>query len=253
MECKNCGSILNGVYCAQCGQHSRVDKLNFSNFAEEVSETVFQVNRGFFKTLIDLFCRPGYAIKDYLEGKRKEHFKPLAYALTLSTVYFLITRFLDLNTFFGEAVSGFNQGYEEGFKGDFKLDLNLILDNYAIITILLIPFYALSMFIAFVNKGYNFLEHIAIRSFVVGQQAIIYLFFSLLIFLFGENDFLETIPIILTILYVFWVNIQLFRPNKTWKTILRTILFYFLLAILINILLAISSIALLVFFDVDLK
>lgn len=232
MNCKNCGTLLHGDFCSQCGQHSRVGKLNFSSFVKEVSETIFQVDRGFFKTLIDLFWRPGYAIRDYLEGKRKAYYKPLAYALTLSTIYFIISQFLDTKTFLGEFISGFNAGFREDIKGDFEIDSNWVADNYAIINIILIPLYGLGAFIAFLGKGYNYLEHIAIRSFVVGQQAIIYLFFSVLIFLFGKNDVLESIPAFFAIIYVFWVNVQLYKPNKIWNTLFRTAGFYFLLGIL---------------------
>lgn len=237
MECKNCGTVVTEIYCPKCGQHSRVGKLNFSNFVQEVSETIFQVDRGFFKTVMDLFWRPGYAIRDYLQGKRKEYYRPLSYALALSTLYFVLTRLLDLETFLGQAISGFNAGYDDSVKGDFKFDVNLIIDNYAIISLLLIPFYAFSMFIAFKGKGYNYLEHIAIRSFVVGQQAIIYLLFSLLTYLFGKNDILESIGAFSAIGYVFWVNIQLFKPNPKWKTIMKTIGFYLLFALIVNIIL----------------
>lgn len=243
---------MSGNYCSRCGQHSRVARLNASSFIREVSETVFQIERGFFKTVIDLFWRPGYAMREYLEGKRREYYKPLAYALMLSTAYFLFTNLFGLETFFGQAVTGFNAGYKEGVKGDFKLDLNVILDNYAIITLMLIPLYALAMYIAFFNKRYNILEHIAIRSFVVGQQAIIYLFFSLLFLLLGQSDLLESIAALMPIVYVFWVNTQLFGPNKKWKSILKTAGFYILLFIFLQVLLGITTVLLLIFNQISL-
>ncbi|ASV31076.1 hypothetical protein [Maribacter cobaltidurans] len=175
----------------------------------------------------------------------------MSYALALSTLYFVLTRLLDSETFLGKAISGFNAGYDDSVKGDCKFDVNLILDNYAIISILLIPFYAFSMFIAFKGVRYNYIEHIAIRSFVVGQQALIYLFFSLLIYLFGKNDILESIAAFLAIGYVFWVNIGLFRPNKVWNTLLRTAGFYLLFVILINILLFTTVVALMFLQKID--
>ena len=107
MNCKNCGKIVEGNFCSYCGQNSKVGKINFPNFLNQVSESVFLINKGFFYTLINLFVRPGESIRDFLNGKRKDHFKPIAYALVLSTIYFLISRIAEQNTLVEDLISGF--------------------------------------------------------------------------------------------------------------------------------------------------
>jgi hypothetical protein len=61
MNCKNCGQIVDGKYCCNCGQNTNITKINFANFINEVSESVFQIDKGLFYTLIELIVRPGIA------------------------------------------------------------------------------------------------------------------------------------------------------------------------------------------------
>ena len=77
MNCKNCDKIVDGNFCAHCGQNIKVDKLNLPNFLTEVSDSVFQLNGGLFYTIKELFVRPGHTIREFLIGRRKGHFKPI--------------------------------------------------------------------------------------------------------------------------------------------------------------------------------
>ena len=91
MICKNCDHDFDGDYCNNCGQKSTVQNINFKFLIDEISNTVFQVNRGLFFTVKELFVRPGHSIREFLNGKRKQHFKPLAFVLVVSTIYVLVT------------------------------------------------------------------------------------------------------------------------------------------------------------------
>jgi hypothetical protein len=86
MNCKNCSQIINGNFCTHCGQSTKVDRINLSNFLSELSEGIFQINKGLFYSVKELFLRPEYNIRAYLNGKIKNHFKPIAYVFILSTV-----------------------------------------------------------------------------------------------------------------------------------------------------------------------
>lgn len=116
MDCRNCGYTIEGNYCAACGQKAEVDRLNWRNFIKEFTEGVFHVDKGLWYTLIQLTRRPGKSIQDFLDGKRKPHFKPIAYVLTLSTVFFLFTQFTGGTTWFDDMLSGFLAGIEESAK-----------------------------------------------------------------------------------------------------------------------------------------
>jgi len=58
---------------------------------QELPHAVWHLDHGFLYNLKELFRRPGYAIKDYLDGKRKPFYHPLSFMLIiLGTMYVLM-------------------------------------------------------------------------------------------------------------------------------------------------------------------
>ncbi len=51
MKCKNCAHLVDYNFCPNCGQSSTVGRINPANFLAELSDSVFQVNRGLFFTI----------------------------------------------------------------------------------------------------------------------------------------------------------------------------------------------------------
>ena len=47
-------------------QNSNVSRINITSFLDEVSVSVFQINKGFLFTLKELFLRPGKSLNEYL-------------------------------------------------------------------------------------------------------------------------------------------------------------------------------------------
>jgi ascorbate-specific PTS system EIIC-type component UlaA len=78
--------MIEGNFCQHCGQNTNVDKINLPNFLHELSDSIFQINKGILFTIRELFVRPGESIREFIKGKRKYHFKPVAFALVMSTV-----------------------------------------------------------------------------------------------------------------------------------------------------------------------
>jgi len=230
MECRNCGKIVEGNFCSHCGQDSKVSRINLPNFFNQVSENVFILNKGFFYTLINLFIRPGHSIRDFLNGKRKYHFKPIAYLLVFSSIYFLISRIAEQNTLIDDLVSGFFS-YDPDNKNEIPPSLTWFSSNYAYTALLLLPIFSFASFIAFFKYRRSYLEHIVINAYITGQQAIFYsIFISLEIFI--THDILEVIPVILSITYTFWVISQLFTEGNRIIKIFRSILTYIIYMVL---------------------
>ena len=226
MNCKNCGQIVDGDFCSQCGQSSKVDKINLSNFLKEIPSSVFQIDKGLFYTLKELLIRPGYSINDFLNGKRKNHFKPVAYALIFSTIYFLISRLVGESTWMGEFIAGFSSvSSHSGSSTKVPLFFTWLSKNFAYSTLLLLPVFSFASYISFSGLGKNYLEHIVLNSYVTGQQAIFYVIFVLLMPL-SDNEFLEIAPIFISIFYAFWVYWQFFTEGNRIINILRSILTY---------------------------
>ncbi len=234
MNCKNCDQVASGNFCNNCGQSTKIGKITLSNLLSELSESVFQVNRGFFYTVKELFINPGASILLYLKGKRKKHFKPLAYVLTLSTIYFLISRLLGSETFLNDAVTGFMLGSNGSeIEADQVAMLNMFANNYAYTVLLLLPLYSLASYLSFKVSGYNYLEHFVLNAYITGQQAIIYLSFSFLSLVFGNSEFWAPITLCLSMLYSIFVFWQFFQELSRFQVILRSILTYIIYLILL--------------------
>lgn len=234
MECKNCGNNFEGNFCNLCGQNSKVERLNFSSIVNEISDSIFQVNRGFFFTFKELSVRPGHAIREFIEGHRKYYFKPLAYALTLSTVYFVLSSLSGLNTFLGEIISGFTGATKENGIDSFSNVLIWFADNYAYTILLLIPVFSISSYLAFLGKGYNYWENLVLNSYITGHQAIIYSISLIPSIIWPDFYYTEVFIFLFTIFYSFWTFRQFFRELKLMETILRIVFVYLLNFVLIN-------------------
>ncbi len=229
MKCKNCENEVDGNFCTNCGQNTRVDKLNLPNFLVEISDSIFQLNRGLLYTIKKLFYSPGHTIREFLDGKRKEYFKPLAFVLVLSTVYYLVSQLTESNTILDDFFLGSSNAAED--KGEYKKPSALLdwtSNNYAYTTLLLIPFFSLATFIAFIGLGRNYLEHIVINSFITGQQAIIYSFFMILSVVTNYEDITVLMAVIISVLFNFWTFSQFFSNRNRFKITLRLLLAYIL-------------------------
>ena len=242
MNCKNCENKVDGNFCAHCGQNVKVDRLNLPNFLTEISDNVFQLNRGLFYTIKELFTRPGHAIRDFIQGKRKEYFKPIAYALTLSTIYFLVSQISDSPTLIDDFLNGASDGVSDADKGDGSISnfpiLEWLSNNYAYTTLLLIPIFSLASFISFLGLGINYLENIVINSYITGQQAIFYSFFMVMGTFFDINNWTTLSAVIISVLFNLWAYVQFFSKAKKSVVIIRLILTYLLFNIIFLIIFA---------------
>jgi len=108
--CKNCEEPVQQNFCSNCGQKTKVDRINLSNLVSDLMEDVFQLNRGLFFTIRELFIRPGEMITGFLEGHRKNYFKPIAYAIVLSTFYYLVSKAAGGVTFLNDFMEGMSEG-----------------------------------------------------------------------------------------------------------------------------------------------
>lgn len=237
MNCKNCGRPVEGNFCSHCGQKTTVSRIDFPNFLNEITESFFQINKGFFYTLRELFVRPGDSLNEFLNGKRKSHFKPIAYLLTLSTVYYLIAQITDKNTLIADIISGWMNGVTgEHSKTELPEIVAWFLNNYAYSTLLLLPVFSFASYMSFLKFGKTYLEHVVVNSYITGHQTIFYS-----VFLIGgtviDSNVMEILPLSIAVSYTFWVFWQFFAEGNRAMNILRSIMTYMLYIILGSVLL----------------
>lgn len=75
-DCATCGTHFQGNYCPRCGQSSSIGRYSLKNAVLLFLDVWGLGNRGMFRTLRDLLLRPGYLIRDYLQGMQMAYFPP---------------------------------------------------------------------------------------------------------------------------------------------------------------------------------
>lgn len=82
--CLNCGQAVTTKYCGNCGQKAETHRFTFRHFVEhDIIHGVFHIDKGFPYTAKQLFLRPGYAIREYIEGRRISYFNPVTFLLLI--------------------------------------------------------------------------------------------------------------------------------------------------------------------------
>lgn len=74
--CKHCGTEFTGGYCPKCSMPARWQRFNWKLLILNFMDIWGLGNRPMFRTIRDLFWRPGYMIKDYLRGHHLSYFPP---------------------------------------------------------------------------------------------------------------------------------------------------------------------------------
>jgi len=240
MHCNNCGHIVENNYCSHCGQSALVGRITIKRLLSQLNDSIFQLDRGFFFTFFALFRSPGASIRAYLDGKRVSYYKPITYVLILSTIYFVSTNFLGMNTWLGDIISGFQRGMTddgESTEGIVPSIMNWFAGNFAYTTLLLLPIFSFSSFLAFKSKGYNYAEHLVLNAYITGQKAILYVLTAIILAIV-DKYWLEPLGLGLSMLYTFIVYWQFFNDGNRAANLLRSIITYLLFFIFTAILIA---------------
>ena len=88
--CTTCGTTFEGNYCPRCGLSSKIGRYSFKNAFLLFLDVWGLGNRGMFRTIRDLILRPGYMIRDYLQGMQMAYFPPFKMFFLLITLALLV-------------------------------------------------------------------------------------------------------------------------------------------------------------------
>jgi len=89
-DCLNCGTIVQGHYCQNCGQENVVPKETFWHMVTHFFYDITHFDSNFFTTLKDLLFKPGFLTKEYMLGRRKSYLHPVRMYVFTSAVFFLV-------------------------------------------------------------------------------------------------------------------------------------------------------------------
>jgi hypothetical protein len=88
-QCLNCGAVLGGEYCSQCGQRAGRQDLRLSDVSRELLGDLVEWDSRVWRTLVPLMFRPGYLTAEFMAGRRARYVPPLRLYLIISFILFL--------------------------------------------------------------------------------------------------------------------------------------------------------------------
>ncbi len=229
--CKNCEHTFQGNYCPNCGQKSKTERLSWNFVQDELKYVVLHFNKGLLFTAKELLTRPGDTIREFIEGKRINHYKPILLVFVLAGINGLLTHYLSLNEMMNSI-----QPEEQRINPLFDMTqyLNWFTKNYAIIELLLIPVFSLCSWLSFKKWGYNYIENVIINCFASGQRLLLGIIFFPLSYLLDKSGYIFFSLILSSLVYLatLWTYSTLYRDKVIGERILRILLFIFLLGML---------------------
>lgn len=234
--CKNCHHVYKGHYCGNCGQPAATHKINAHFLWHDIQHGLLHFDKGITYSLKQLFTRPGHSVREFIEGKRVKHFKPLSLVVVLATLYGVLYHYYHINTF-PDAKDG---------KMDYSEFNEWMAMHFSWVTIGTIPLYTIGTYTVFKKQGYNFFEFFVLNTFKASQRLFVQILtFPILLYLNGTPHIhkFSNATYLIGLILIFWTNIQFF--NKISKTkafflsILSHLIFLTCFCIVIGIILAI--------------
>lgn len=74
--CGNCASPLYGEYCYRCGQPEKGMIRSLREVGSDLADIIFNVDSRIFRSMFDLYFRPGYLTTEYCAGRRVRYVTP---------------------------------------------------------------------------------------------------------------------------------------------------------------------------------
>lgn len=88
-HCLNCDQDYEGAYCPHCGQSHATHRITWGNFWRNFVMNGIGLQGTLPHTIIELFYRPGFLIRDYLAGKRQHYTNPFRMLLLTAAIFIL--------------------------------------------------------------------------------------------------------------------------------------------------------------------
>jgi hypothetical protein len=230
--CKNCHHTFAGNYCNNCGQPAATHKINLHFLWHDIQHGLFHFDKGVLYSLKELFTRPGHSVREFIEGKRIKHFKPVSLVIVLATLYSILYHYFNINIFPHTKNSNLD-----------NIQINhFFADHFSWITIAEIPIYTVGTYIVFRKQGYNFMEFFVLNAFKASQRLFVQILaFPILLYFNGKPEIqkFNYIIYLIGIVLILWTNIQFFNRISRIKAFLLSILSHILFLFLFFIILCI--------------
>ena len=89
-KCLNCGTVLQGKYCYDCGQDNLDHQESVWHLFKHFFEDLTHYDGKLWKTAKPLLVKPGFLTMEYLHGRRASYLNPVRMFIFLNFFFFLL-------------------------------------------------------------------------------------------------------------------------------------------------------------------
>lgn len=222
--CKNCDNTVEGKFCSSCGQAADTHRISTHFLWHDIQHGLLHVDKGILFTAKELFTRPGHSIREFLEGKRVKHFKPLSMVLILAGVYGFLSHYFHINILANNIeVNGTGEEADK-MRNVVASSGEWLAQHYSLFTLFQVPAFSIGTWLCFKKAGYNFIEHFVINTYLASQRLILRIAVFPLYYAFNNTPGLRTfarITDLIGFVLIFWSLYQLFNNLPRWQRIVR--------------------------------
>lgn len=237
--CQNCDHTYSGQFCNQCGQQALTHRIDWRYLWHEVTESLWGVDRGILFTLRELLIRPGHSIREFLAGRRVNHYRPLALLLMLAAIYVFVSQGLHVD--FMKTSQGMyaNPALKDDSPAHAKQKeiltsyFQFLDENQQFSDLAMVPFVALWCWLLFRRIGYNYPEQLVAHTFIANFNLLFSLVMVLAFWVLGDStDVISGImgaSLLIQLGYIVFAYVQLYQGKlKPLSIALRSMSAYLL-------------------------
>jgi len=231
--CQNCHHAFTGHYCNNCGQPAETHKINIHFLWHDIQHGLLHFDKGILYSLKQLFTRPGNSVREFIEGKRVHHFKPLSLVVVLATLYGVLYHYFKIDYFINTQSDYLN--YEKVNE--------LMATHYSWLTVATIPLYSIGTFLVFKNQGYNYFEFFVLNTFKASQRLFVQILTFPILYLLNHTSYMHQFSIatyLIGLVLIFWTNIQFFNKMSKTKAFFLSVLSHLIFLVCFLIVLTIA-------------
>ncbi len=211
MECVSCGQEFSGTFCPNCGEKGGDRRLTAQTIVGSTFSSLLNMDKGLLYNLKHLTIAPRQMVRQYLSGKRRGIFNPVSYSILTISLYLVVESQLGTSSITVDPGSiqkteSFSTGYAVG-----KF-MRQSLKYFWLFYILMLSAGTKIFF-----QQFNFVEHLAANSFIVGHATLV----AIILFPVLPIQIMLNPVVYLTI----WVLVMVVfgEPDEKWRSALVSV------------------------------
>ena len=235
--CQNCGTAITVNFCGNCGQ-KKFKRIDRKYLIDELQYLLLHTKKGFFYSIKKILKNPGKTAKEFIDGSRVNHYKPIMLTFVLSGIStFISFKFLKMEKIMKAYYASLD------IPESTANNMMTFLSSYnSLLMLLSIPFISIITYLLFRKWKTNFYEHIIMNSYI---QCFYLLFTILLLYpiLFFLKD--GNVGLFITITSLSMLSIPVimvwfykdFFPEKSIGDVIVKVVFFVLIGIVLYVVL----------------